>query len=47
MTAHRNPEEADREAERLNSVARDPERVSYFVKIVKLTEGDGSGDAVG
>lgn len=43
MAAYQSPEQADNEASRLNGVARDPERVSYFVKIVKLfSEGEHS-----
>jgi hypothetical protein len=36
IAAYQSPDQADSEAARLNSVARDPERVSYFVKIVRL-----------
>lgn len=45
MAAYRSPEEADSEAARLNSVARDSERVSYFVKIVKFSSEDGSSES--
>jgi len=43
MTAYLNVEEAEREAARLNTVARDPQLVSYFVKIAKfIPQGQNS-----
>jgi len=37
MAAFYNSEDADREAARLNRVARDPKRVKYFVKMLKIS----------
>ena len=47
MAVYQSPDEADSEAARLNGVARDRERVTYFVKIVKvLLVADDSGESI-